>query len=671
MDNSIKGSTNKNRHHGDNKEKKHKEKKDEGKKDEEKMKSDVKKDKINKDKDKINKDKDKINKEKNEINKEKNEIIKDKDKIKKNKDEINKDKEKKEGKADNEIRNNSKKYSEKINGNNGYDEKDNLPKKTTKNIFISSSNRTDFENKESPLEDQTTGRGKGKKGKSMMEKNNINDKDNNKKEKKFKKEEEKKEENKKEESKKEEEKKEDGKKGDKSEEKKKGKVNYKLKYKNKEKEINELEENLKHREDNIKMKISKEKSKNVKLNKEKEDFKKEKELFDNCFKQREKELNEREKKLAQKEERLKRMIEFNVPPNSPPILIGLNNIGATCYMNASLQCFSNTKKLSEYFLYDYKEDKNKKLSNEFYHVLRNLWKKENNNKPYSPTSFKEVLSKENPLFKGVAANDSKDLINFLLERFHQELGGKKINKKNKSNSKKNSIEENMGNIDQTNESQMLKFFFDDFQEKYNTPISNCFYGILETKTQCNLCKLIKFNFQIYSFLEFPLQQVNQYLASQGKKPLLTNDGKNPDIDLYECFEYNGKIDIMTGENQMYCNKCNKLNDSLFSTSIYSGPNYLIIILNRGKGAIYECKVNFPEQLNLLNYITIKTIAVVYELYAVISHLGPSSMDGHFVAYCRNRMDNKWYLYNDAIVSLCSRPQQYNDGMPYILFYKAI
>ena len=382
-------------------------------------------------------------------------------------------------------------------------------------------------------------------------------------------------------------------------------------------------------------------------------------------------MNEREKKLAQKEERLKRMIEFNVPPNSPPILIGLNNIGATCYMNASLQCFSNTKKLSEYFLYDYKEDKNKKLSNEFYHVLRNLWKKENNNKPYSPTSFKEVLSKENPLFKGVAANDSKDLINFLLERFHQELGGKKINKKNKGNNKKNSIEENMGNIDQTNESQMLKFFFDDFQEKYNTPISNCFYGILETKTQCNLCKLIKFNFQIYSFLEFPLQQVNQYLASQGKKPLLTNDGKNPDIDLYECFEYNGKIDSMTGENQMYCNKCNKLNDSLFSTSIYSGPNYLIIILNRGKGAIYECKVNFPEQLNLLNYITIKTIAVVYELYAVISHLGPSSMDGHFVAYCRNRMDNKWYLYNDAIVNLCSRPQQYNDGMPYILFYKVI
>ena len=37
-----------------------------------------------------------------------------------------------------------------------------------------------------------------------------------------------------------------------------------------------------------------------------------------------------------------------------PILVGLNNIGATCYMNATLQCLSNTKKLTEYFLKEFK-----------------------------------------------------------------------------------------------------------------------------------------------------------------------------------------------------------------------------------------------------------------------------------------------------------------------------
>ena len=142
-------------------------------------------------------------------------------------------------------------------------------------------------------------------------------------------------------------------------------------------------------------------------------------------------------------------------------------------------------------------------------------------------------------------------------------------------------------------------------------------------------------------------------------------------DLYECFEYYRKIDLMNGENQMFCNICNKLCDTFYSTTLYSGPNYLIINLNRGRGAVYECKVNFPEQLNIFNFVTFKHGITAYELYAVICHLGPSSDSGHFVAYCRNRIDNKWYLYNDAFVNLCTRPKQYTEGMPYILFYKAL
>jgi len=35
-----------------------------------------------------------------------------------------------------------------------------------------------------------------------------------------------------------------------------------------------------------------------------------------------------------------------------PTLIGLNNIGATCFMNSTLQCLSQTKILTNYFLND-------------------------------------------------------------------------------------------------------------------------------------------------------------------------------------------------------------------------------------------------------------------------------------------------------------------------------
>ena len=389
--------------------------------------------------------------------------------------------------------------------------------------------------------------------------------------------------------------------------------------------------------------------------------------------------SQNENKLLQKTEELKYLnnqiinlqkrikeletIKPPVPPPKTPVNIptGLNNIGATCYMNATLQCLSNTKKLTDYFLNSYQDKSNNTMSNEYHKLIINLNK---NNKTYSPNSFKDVLSKENPLFAGIAANDSKDLINFLLEKMHQELN--KVNYKFQNNSNNTNVQPN-----QTNEQNMLNLFLQDFKTKFDSPISNLFYGVMETKSQCHGCQTIKYNFQVYSFLEFPLQEVNKYYFSKGKRPLVNNNGSNPDVDLYECFDYYGKIDLMNGDNQMFCNICNKLNDAFYSTSVYSAPLNLIINLNRGKGAVYACKVDFPEQLNLFHFVSYKNGITVFELYAVICHLGPSSMSGHFVAYCRYIEDNKWYLYNDGIVTKCTKKYQYQEGMPYILFYRAL
>ena len=256
-------------------------------------------------------------------------------------------------------------------------------------------------------------------------------------------------------------------------------------------------------------------------------------------------------KLLEKEN--KKIHEENLLLKKIPILVGLNNIGATCYMNATLQCLSNTDELTKYFLNKFKfdaNDNNKIMSNAYYNVIKNLWNRDNNNKPFSPNEFKEKLSQENPLFAGIAANDSKDLINFLLERFHNELNIKNINYQNYIS---NDININV----QLNEQKMLDIFTNEFKMKYNSIISNLFYGTLETKSQCQICKHIKYNFQIFSFIEFPLEKVNLYCMNTGKRNNYNNmlNNKNPDIDLYECFEYNNNLELMTGDNQMYCNIC--------------------------------------------------------------------------------------------------------------------
>ena len=46
------------------------------------------------------------------------------------------------------------------------------------------------------------------------------------------------------------------------------------------------------------------------------------------------------------------------------------------------------------------------------------------------------------------------------------------------------------------------------------------------------------------------------------------------------------------------------------------------------------------------------------------------MSGHFIAFCKHRLNGKWYKYNDAIVTLCQdQNNEYKIGTPYILFYE--
>jgi len=397
------------------------------------------------------------------------------------------------------------------------------------------------------------------------------------------------------------------------------------------------------------------------------------------LKELEESLNKREKELKQKEDLFNNeKINFELEKGNfqkekklfdlskLPTIIGLQNIGATCYMNATLQALSHTNQFTEFFLTKYKynpNDPTKKMSNEMYKVLTNLWSEEKKKGDYPPYDFKDTLSQENPLFAGIAANDSKDLINFLLERFHQELN---LVDKNKI------INNGDENVNQMDEMQTFNAFLKEYFQSNQSVIVETFYGIVETKSKCGGCNITKYNFQIYSFLEFPLKEVNNYMFQMGRRfSLINNDGTNPDINLYECFDYFQKIDIMTGQNQMFCNICNGNRDTFYGTNIYSLPNYLIINLNRGKSAVYSCNVIFPEVLNLWNYVSFKDGGTAMRLYAVICHYGPSSMSGHFIAYCRHRVTNKWYKYNDSIVTECTQPKEYTNGMPYILFYKAV
>ena len=150
------------------------------------------------------------------------------------------------------------------------------------------------------------------------------------------------------------------------------------------------------------------------------------------------------------------------------------------------------------------------MTNAYHKLIKDLWNRNNNNKAICPKEFKEVLNKVNPLFGGLAENDSKDLVNFLIERFHQEL------KVVKTNSNNNNNNNNIRILNQANERLMLDSFIKEFEKDFISIISNLFYGMMEIKSQCQGSQVIQYNFQVCSFLEFPLLQVNQYFFIKRK-----------------------------------------------------------------------------------------------------------------------------------------------------------
>ena len=383
-------------------------------------------------------------------------------------------------------------------------------------------------------------------------------------------------------------------------------------------------------------------------------------------------------------------------------------------MNATVQCFSqilelilNFKNNQQVFntIAKYKQTDKNCLTESFKILIDNLWPmqynnhhfKNANNYYYAPYDFKDKISAMNPLFKGVQANDAKDLVNFIIMTMHEELN---------TGQKQNDMHMNLQAF-QTNEQMMLNYFLKIFFSENKSIISDIFYGVTHTYTKCSNCPFYKHNFEAYFFLIFPLEEVRKFKIKEiNNKNLLLNQNimnanmmmnMNPNmmmnmaqfqkeyqdnlakikllenniLAIDDCFGYNQKIENFVGENAMYCDICKMQLPSTFQTKLYNAPEVLILILNRGKGIQFKIKLEFYLQINVGNYIENQNSGRIYDLIGVVTHMGDSSESGHFIASCRNPMNNCWYQYNDDLVFPVTdfNKQVLNYAMPYILFYK--
>ncbi|XP_038668871.1 ubiquitin carboxyl-terminal hydrolase 8 [Scyliorhinus canicula] len=333
-------------------------------------------------------------------------------------------------------------------------------------------------------------------------------------------------------------------------------------------------------------------------------------------------------------------------------LTGLRNLGNTCYMNSILQCLCNTPHLAEYFNKNYyQQDINRsnilghkgEVAEEFGVIMKTLWSGQY--KCISPRDFKGRIGKINDTFAGYVQQDSQELLLFLMDGLHEDL--------NKADRKRYK-EEITDGLDDTRAAELAWQKHKCLNESI---IVALFQGQFKSTVQCMTCHKRSRTFEAFMYLSLPLPSPSK-------------------CSLQDCLKSFSKEEKLTDNNRFHCSNCRMHRDAIKKLEIWKLPPILLVHLKRFS---YEGRwkqklqtsVDLPlENLDLSNYIIgPRTNVKRYNLFAVSNHYG--GLDGgHYTAYCRNAVKQRWFKFDDQDVSDISA-SSVRSSAAYILFYSSL
>lgn len=334
-----------------------------------------------------------------------------------------------------------------------------------------------------------------------------------------------------------------------------------------------------------------------------------------------------------------------------PTLVGLANLGNTCFLNSCLQVLNHTDELNHFLVSKPCEKYKKKvddviLLNEYSELQQLMYKTTG---VISPNKFvygvQNLARKKNrDLFTGWAQNDISEFLLFLFDCLH--------------NSVSRNVPIQVTGTVKNKKDEIAKKCYEMLQEVYSkeySEIIETFYGIYFTKI------ISKDNDKIHS-----VKPEHYFLLD-----LQIFDDKKNCSNIYECFDLFVKPEIMSGDNAWYNEKTKQKEDVYKQTLFWNLPQILIIILKRfsvdGTRKI-QTPIDFPiNNLDLSSYVSgYKSNNYVYDLYGVCNHSG-SIMGGHYTAYVKN-ISGKWVHCNDTQTTTIDNSQIVSPKA-YCLFYR--
>ncbi len=280
--------------------------------------------------------------------------------------------------------------------------------------------------------------------------------------------------------------------------------------------------------------------------------------------------------------------------NNKKGLVGLNNIGNTCFMNTSLQCLSNCKLLTNYFLNDYYIpfiNRNNpigskgKLVESYVELIKHLWY--GNENSFEPYDFKETIGEIRTMFRGYQQHDTQEFLSFLLDELHEDLN-KVLNKPYVSPNE---------NFIFNNDIDEFKYHKKLFLARNQSLIVDLFYGMFKSTVFCpnEDCKNISNTFDPYAIISLPLN-----IKKNEEENINDENIIKKDINIYFVYddlkmnilrfnvEINNKMSIRKFKEKInYILRCGINNFELYLIN----NNFPILINENQDKTIYEVLLN--------------------------------------------------------------------------------
>ena len=347
--------------------------------------------------------------------------------------------------------------------------------------------------------------------------------------------------------------------------------------------------------------------------------------------------------------------EKPTPSSGPRGVVGLRNLGNTCYANAAIQALRQITEMTYLCLTENSELKRKNDSHSgvlfqaYTDLIRTMW---TTHKPayISPNAFwKDMLVAATASgyehFQGRQPQDAHEFMMFLLD---QMLEGTK--------EEVNYIIQRpppMSDEDRRIQGA-LESWKQNFQKQY-TPIVDIWFGLLEYQTECQTCKKKTYRYETFNSLKVTM-------------PTTLVDGKLPTIR--EMLRADWADETIEG---FHCETCEPVRTTVKrKVTIWRMPRCLIVVLKRFTPDGRKIHTNWAheEMLSLSEFFSEaspeRSKSYSYDLQSVVDHHG-SSRGGHYTAQGLSPLDSKWYVYDDESTAEIEKPMLGQSS--YILLFR--